>query len=319
MEERGSTGGGKPIGGRERVASIGVTEEISKRKRDELEKSFEQEVFQRSKKTGRSPVRDDRMERMMEEIRDSLKEMRKEMREQGMKIREEIDEMKRELGEQLREGREERECLREELERLNERVKKLEQNKINKLNSSDEEGVAGDGEMNKKLKGIERKLELKDREERRKNVIIRGLKVEGEDRKKKVEEIMDFIGAKVDVIETKRLAEDREKGREMVWVRLKDEEQRREIWGKKSKLRGRKERIGEDLTWRERKMKWLLEDIAREEEREGRRVWLRYGRIRINEVWWRWDEDEEVLRDNFGRIREVVNRKGGGAVVTTVC
>lgn len=32
-------------------------------------------------------------------------------------------------------------------------------------------------------------------------------------------------------------------------------------------------------------MKWKLEEIAREEERKGNRVWIGYGKIRINEQW----------------------------------
>lgn len=35
---------------------------------------------------------------------------------------------------------------------------------------------------------------------------------------------------------------------------------------KKALLRGRKERVMDDLTWKERKMKWNLEQIAKEEE-----------------------------------------------------
>jgi len=34
-----------------------------------------------------------------------------------------------------------------------------------------------------------------------------------------------------------------------------------------------------------------------------RRVWVRQGRIRIDEHWWRWDEEEEVLRDERGNVR----------------
>lgn len=58
----------------------------------------------------------------------------------------------------------------------------------------------------------------------------------------------------------------------MIWVRLENEEQRREVMEKKKRLRGRKERIVEDLTWKERKMRWKLEDIARMEEKRGKRV-----------------------------------------------
>lgn len=41
-----------------------------------------------------------------------------------------------------------------------------------------------------------------------------------------------------------------------------------------------------------------------------------YGRIRIGEYGWTWDEKEEVLRDNKGIIRERrvegIERKEGG-------
>lgn len=40
---------------------------------------------------------------------------------------------------------------------------------------------------------------------------------------------------------------------------------------KKDVLRG-KERISEDWTWREKRMKWKLEEIARKEVKQGKRV-----------------------------------------------
>lgn len=36
---------------------------------------------------------------------------------------------------------------------------------------------------------------------------------------------------------------------------------------------------------------------------KGRRVWVRGGRIRIGNKWWRWDEEGEVLRDERGEAR----------------
>lgn len=53
-------------------------------------------------------------------------------------------------------------------------------------------------------------------------------------------------------------------------------------------------------------MRWQLERIAGIEERKGNKVWIIYGRIRINEKWWKWDENEEVLKDmKEDRKREV--------------
>lgn len=43
-------------------------------------------------------------------------------------------------------------------------------------------------------------------------------------------------------------------------VRVRNEEQKREIMERKRKLKGRKEKIMEDWTWQERKMRWKLEE-----------------------------------------------------------
>jgi len=59
-------------------------------------------------------------------------------------------------------------------------------------------------------------------------------------------------------------------------------------------------------------MRWRLEELAREEERKGRKVRIGYGKIKIEENWWRWDEEEEVLRDNKGMVRMVGKGEGEG-------
>lgn len=63
-----------------------------------------------------------------------------------------------------------------------------------------------------------------------------------------------------------------------------------------------RKRIVDDLIQKERKMKWRLVGIAREQEERGYKVWLGYEKIRIEGEWWFWDE-KEVLRDGRGRIR----------------
>lgn len=83
----------------------------------------------------------------------------------------------------------------------------------------------------------------------------------------------------------------------MIWVKLKKEEQKKML-EKKRNLKSRKKRF-EDLISKERKIRWKLEDITRGEERKANNV-DRNGKIRINEKWWRWDEEEEMLRDEKG-------------------
>lgn len=40
------------------------------------------------------------------------------------------------------------------------------------------------------------------------------------------------------------------------------------------------------------------------EGRKGKGVWVGYGKIKINEEWWFWDETEEVLTNGKGKIWE---------------
>ena len=133
-------------------------------------------------------------------------------------------------------------------------------------------------------------------------MIIRGVAVKEGKRKEAVEGVFKDIGAEVTVKGIRNIGEVNKKGREMLWVRLENEEQRKEVWNRKKNLRGREERILADWTWKERKMRWRLKKIARTEEEKGNRVWLGYGRIRIGESWWRWDE-KEVLKNEKEEVR----------------
>ena len=80
---------------------------------------------------------------------------------------------------------------------------------------------------------------------------------------------------------------------------------------KKRRLRGREERIEEDLTWRERRMMWRLGEMARGEEKEGRRAWVWYGRIWMRGKWWRWDEMKEELKEEGAGEERREERRGG--------
>lgn len=36
----------------------------------------------------------------------------------------------------------------------------------------------------------------------------------------------------------------------------------------------------------------------------GKKIFIGYGRIKIEEKWWKWIEEEEVLMDKKGTIKE---------------
>lgn len=86
----------------------------------------------------------------------------------------------------------------------------------------------------------------KEREKRRKNIIIKEIKVKEGNRKKAVEEVLIDIRVEARIEEVRKLGGNEERGTEMIWVKLENEEQRREILGKKRNLKGRRERIVEN-------------------------------------------------------------------------
>ncbi|XP_067207866.1 golgin subfamily A member 6-like protein 22 [Linepithema humile] len=225
------------------------------------------------------------MRQMKEEMKEGIKDIRKEMKE----FRE------REEG-----WKEEREEMKKQIKGLERRIEEMEGEGEKKKEGKKKKGKGEEEEMKLRLKKIEKKMERKEREERRKNLVIKGIEVKEGRRKEAVEGLIKDIGAEVKIEETWRIAEDRDKRREIVGIRIENEEKRREIWEKKKTLTGRKERIVEDWTWKERRMRWKLEKRAREEGRKGKNVWVEYGRIRIDGQWWKWDEEEEVLRDGKG-------------------
>ncbi|XP_067214178.1 uncharacterized protein [Linepithema humile] len=226
------------------------------------------------------------MEGVMKEVmRIRLEDWKEEMRQIKEEMKEGIKNIRREMKEfrKREEGwKEEREEMKKQIKGLERRIEEMEGEGEKKREGKRKEGK-GEGEKIKlRLKEIEKKMERKEREERRKNLVIKGIEVKEGKRKEAVEGLMKDIGAEVKMEETWKIAEDRDKGREIVGIRIENEEKRREIWEKKKTLKGRKERIVEDWTWKERRMRWKLEERAREEERKGKNVWVGYGRIRIN-------------------------------------
>lgn len=66
----------------------------------------------------------------------------------------------------------------------------------------------------------------------------------------------------------KRLGIEKEKGRENVVVKLGSEKNKMEVMKKKGSLRGREERVSDDWTLKEKRMRWNLKRIARKERIE---------------------------------------------------
>ncbi|XP_076686107.1 uncharacterized protein LOC143378236 [Andrena cerasifolii] len=313
--------------------SIGEIAELWKRKREKEEQGHGEEsgieAFQKSRKVGRSPEGEREgggIERLLKEMRAEMRKDLKEVKEQGREAREDMASLrekmeeweekwrreKKELGnrmERVEKRLEEVEREEEKIKEMEERLKNLEMRRKKKEGVGEarrEEGVgkdAGREEWETRVQGMERKLEMKEREERRKNIIIKGVGREGT-AMRRAKEVLDVVGIQGRIEGVRELG-GRRQGREEVMLEVKMEsmEVKREIMRNKGKLKGRKERIGDDLTWKERKMQWQIRVVGEEEERKGNRVRVKYGKIEIEGKTWFWDEQGEVLRDWRGKER----------------
>ncbi|KMQ83482.1 hypothetical protein RF55_19928 [Lasius niger] len=154
----------------------------------------------------------------------------------------------------------------------------------------------------------------KEREERRGNIIIKGIKEGKGELNEEVAKLLKEIGVEAPVEEVKRIGMRRKDRARMALVKIGNWDIKKEIMEKRIRLKGREERIEDDWTWKERKMMWNLGLIAKKQEREGKRTWIKYGRIRIERKWWRWDERKEMLKEEGlegGMGREI---RGNGEV-----
>lgn len=62
-------------------------------------------------------------------------------------------------------------------------------------------------------------------------------------------------------------------------IKIKDREEKIEVMKKKIALRGKMVRIEDDWTRRERAIQCKLEEMARREKRNNRKVWVGYGKM----------------------------------------
>jgi len=179
--------------------------------------------------------------------------------------------------------------------RTEEKLRVMEQS-VEGLRREEEMGGSGVRERSwYMLERMERKMEMREREDRRRNIVIKGLNTEKGEPKGKVEELLRGIGAMVEIEDVKVIGGG-EKGKGgMIWVRFKQLEQKKEVMQRKKELRGRKEKIEDDLTWKERRMQWMIKRRAAREEGRGRIYLHRRKRFLINRLCYQKHKGKENI------------------------
>ena len=296
---------------------------IKRKREEEAEGEDSTEVFKRSNLIVRSPRKEKELsakettsekEIILKEVMIEMMEMRKELsnmvgevregfKDQGRMMRLEMEELRKEYKEQLKMWvREEREELKREMEEMKERIRRLEERK-----SKEEEG---NKEIETEIirKTTEKLREEGEKEKRRNSIVIKRIEEKEKEAKEVVEELWRIMDTEAKIEEIREISKGEGRGGRMISVKLRERADKTQIMRKKKALKGRKEKIQDDWTWKEREMQWKLEKIAWEERKKGKTAQVRYGRIWKEGKWWKWNEDEEKLMEK--KIKSTENSGG---------
>jgi len=158
-------------------------------------------------------------------------------------------------------------------------------------------GWSDDRLSSREVDKVRKMVTEKEREERKCNIIIRGLdipeEIERERGRRKIwvkELIRNKVGVECEV-------KDLRKSGPVFVAKIEGENKKREIMMNKYKLKGERMFIENDLTYEERKVQEKLGKWAREKRAGGMVVKIGRGRVKVGSRWINWEEIEREGRE----------------------
>lgn len=204
----------------------------------------EEEIFKRSRLVARSPVK--------KKVKGGdLEKVLKELLKIGIKINDGREEIKKQMADLKDKWEEERMKMRNKMEAIEKRLEYLEGKKRRRregeMRAPNVEGrreeKSGVGEVARKLRDLEVRLDKKEREARKKNVIVKGLIIREKGVKEVAEDLWKELEVREGIKEVKRVGGLDREGRGMALVKMESLEGKKKVMEAKKKLRGRRERI----------------------------------------------------------------------------
>lgn len=219
----------------------------------------------RSKITARTPVKKRDTEDKIDRILEALGSLTqevKELRKEQKEYREEVKELRRENG-----------SLREENTRLK-----------------------------SKIEGVEEKIEKMERDGRRNNMVIQGIKVNTDNQNLLKEMVEDFmentLRVKISVRNARRIND------HICLVELNNATDKEKVMKSKSKLKEMRDSkifINDDMSKLEREIQAKVRNKAKEERSNGNRVKIGFQKVIVNDQVWKWNkEKEEWIKEKVG-------------------
>ena len=262
---------------RERTGSLGTLEELNKRKREETDKSEEKanlQVFKKSVKTTRSPEKEEKMNEGIEMVLKKLEYIQNE----------------------LVELKSSNQALQRENQDLRHEIRKY-QGKLEQENCELREKIVS---WEEKVRNIEWRIEKREKEDRKNNIIIsekleENIGKQHNLRETHVKELLEKLTETkyptTRIVETQYLTR-RQNGTDVIRVKLDSWEAKNQIMKNKYKLARYDKRvfIDDDLTNAEAEIQKNLREKARNERLQGRKVKVGYRKICIEGKWTKWED-----------------------------
>ncbi|KAL7295740.1 hypothetical protein TKK_0011084 [Trichogramma kaykai] len=159
-------------------------------------------------------------------------------------------------------------------------------------------GISGISLSQKEVVQMKRMVNEKDREERRMDIVIKGMKGVGANVK---EEIEEMLKSKLDI---KINLEAAWKSGQVIVGKCRQWEQKDMIMRKKSRLAGTTLYIENDLSYEERKKQEAIARLAKEQREKGKEIKIGVGRVCIEGKWLRWESVQEEEEESRKKERE---------------
>lgn len=260
------------------------------RARESEESEDEQQAAKRKKegKAGKSPEQQgDSEEKKMA----NLEEIEKMMERQLQRHKDDMMKMiRRELKEEMKQIKSEFEKFKEE-----------EREKMEKLKEEN-------ADLKKRVEEIEKRRDDQERRDRRLNVVMRGVEVEGGNMKDAAVGVLKKLGGldkEIKIREVYKIGNrmnDRMNDRtneSVLLVKLNSLDDKKEIMIRRNKLTGTKIYVDDDLTKDERERQKEIRLWAKREKERGRRVKVGFGKAWMNGKEYVWSEERKCMNEKI--------------------
>ncbi|XP_036144471.1 neurofilament medium polypeptide-like [Monomorium pharaonis] len=199
---------------RERTRSMNSIEEMlirgkrKEREQDEegMELMEEEEILKRSRIGKGSPETNECRGGNLGKILEELGKLGKKMDEEKEELKKQIVDLKNRWEEERREMRDRIESLEKRIEDLEEKLEKEGDKRRETLKEEGrKEGKEGEGGITRRMREVEVRLDERDRESRRNNIIVKGIKIGEGKVEETIKELWGGIGIEESLREVRRV------------------------------------------------------------------------------------------------------------------